>query len=94
MVKDKMIKMERQKKGGLIVPILIIVILILLGIIAYAFVIRPSISGFVIEKQIEAKDITLASIITQVQQKGYVQIVYGNESIVLVPYQGEESLSE
>lgn len=80
--------MERNKKKSWLVPILLLVIIVLLGIVLYTLVVQPSINGYVIEKQFEAKDIVLENIIAQVQRDGYVQIYMGNQSLTLVPYQG------
>jgi hypothetical protein len=62
-------------------------------IIAYIFLIKPAIQGYVINKQIEASDFIVGSIINQIQQQGYVQLNYGEQSMILVPYippQGEQ----
>jgi len=79
--------MAKKSRSGLVIIILIIIVLILLGIILYSFVIKPSISGYVLNKQIEAKDATLNTILLQIQQQGYAQISdnQGN-TIILVPY--------
>jgi len=71
---------------------LIIIILILLAVIAYLFVIRPSISGYIVQKQIEAKDMTLNTLLIQIQQQGYAQITdtEGN-AIILVPYNAQQA---
>jgi len=75
-----------ERKQARFVAILVIVIIVLLLFIAYAFWIKPSINGYVIKKQNEAKDIVLNTILLQIQQQGYAQIsdAQGN-SLVLVP---------
>lgn len=83
--------MRDNKKTNWLVISLIIVIVILLGIILYTFVIKPQINGYVINKQIEAKDYVLATLLMQIQQQGYTQIAdtEGN-SVILVPYVPQE----
>ena len=70
-----------------IIIILIVIILVLLSVILYSFVLKPSINGYIVNKQIEVKDATLNTILYQIQQQGYAQIsdTEGN-TIVLVPY--------
>jgi len=79
--------MAKTNRTKLIIVVLIIVILILLSVILYSFVLKPWINGYVINKQIQAKDATLNAILYQIQQQGYTQIAdsEGN-TITLVPY--------
>ena len=68
---------------------LILVIAVLLGIVLYSLVIRPSFTGYVIKIQSEAYDqartAILKGMITQLQQTGYIQIPIGDEVLRLVP---------
>ncbi|HLC86866.1 MAG: hypothetical protein A2639_02010 [Candidatus Staskawiczbacteria bacterium RIFCSPHIGHO2_01_FULL_34_27] len=73
-------------KPQLTIKILVVVVLILLAVIVYGFAIRPAFNSYVIQKQIEAKDLVLGSIISQVGQNGYVELINGNESLILIPY--------
>ncbi|MEK6895185.1 MAG: hypothetical protein AABX48_01565 [Nanoarchaeota archaeon] len=74
--------------SGKVVFILVLVILVLVAVVAYIFLIAPSINGYIVNKQIEAQQILVSTIIQQIQAQGYVQIpVSSNESLVLVPYQ-------
>jgi len=79
---------EEKSKTGIVILALILVIVVLLGVIAYTFYVKPSIDGYVVKKQIEAKDVVLNSILLQLQQQGFVKITdqEGN-SIVLAPVQ-------
>ena len=80
--------MEKQPKTGMIILTLIIVIVLLLGVITYAFVIQPKFNAYVVNKQIEAQGILVNGILSEIQSKGYVQIsISNNQSITLVPYQ-------
>ena len=63
----------------------LVVALVLILVVAYVMFIKPAINGYVIQKQIEAKDITLLSIVSQIQQQGFAQINLGNQTLVLVP---------
>lgn len=82
--------MGRNNQNKLII-ILIAVILVLGLIMAYAFLIKPSINGYVISKQSDAANIILSTMLTQIEQQGYTQIVdaEGN-AIILVPYVPEQ----
>ena len=57
-------------------------IIVLLGIIAYTFVVQPAISGYVIDKQLEARDIVLGNMLAQIQQQGYVQITDAQGNVI------------
>lgn len=70
--------------------ITLLVALVLILIVAYIVLIKPSFNGYVVKKQIEAKDLTLLSILNQVQQQGYAQITYGNQTLVLIPYNPQQ----
>lgn len=74
--------------------ITMLVALVLVVIVAYILLIKPSFNGYVIKKQIEAKDLTLLNILNQVQQQGYAQITYGNQTLVLVPYAPQEGQAQ
>lgn len=57
----------------------------------YAFLIKPGIDGYVVNKQLDAKDIVLSAMLAQIEQQGYTQIsdAEGN-TIVLIPYVPEQ----
>jgi hypothetical protein len=67
-----------------------VVILILLAVVVYSYAVKPAINAFVIEKQIEARDMTLEYLISSVETNGYVELTKGNETLILVPYQQPE----
>lgn len=75
-----------SNKGFLVVS-LILVILILLGVIGYAFAIKPAINSYVINNQNQGIDFAVSNILQQLQQNGYVQIPVGNQTLILVPAQ-------
>ena len=67
--------------------ILVGIIAVLLLVVLYAFILRPSINGYAIKLQTDGVNYALNLILSEVQQKGYVQIPVGeNQSIMLVPY--------
>jgi Tfp pilus assembly protein PilE len=74
------------KRTGLVIVILLVVILVLVGVMIFSFFVRPSYTGYVVDKQIEAQNILLANIVMQVQQNGFVQIPVGNQTLYLVPF--------
>jgi hypothetical protein len=74
--------------SGRVVWSLVIVILLLVVFLAYLFLIGPSINGYVIDKQIEAQQILVSNIVSQIQQQGYVQIPLSEDEVLtLIPYQ-------
>mgnify|MGYP001558350702 CR=1 FL=1 len=80
-----MIREERNPYRTLFILTLLI-LLVLIVIVVYAFAIKPTIQGYVINKQVEASDFIVGTIFNQVKQQGFVQLTYMNESVILVPY--------
>lgn len=77
-----------EKKSQKVIIALVAIIVILLLVLIYAFLLKPQFNGYVIQKQIDAQNLVLNALLTQLQQKGYVQISdpQGN-SIILAPVQ-------
>ncbi len=73
-------------KRNVLITVLVLVIVILLAAVLYAFVIKPAISGYTVQKQTEGVQIAVNSILAQLQQNGFVQIPIGNQTLILVPY--------
>ncbi len=67
---------------------LVFIIVVLGGILVYAFVFAPAVTGYTVDKQNEGVQIAISTILNQIQQNGFVQIPVGeNQTLVLVPYQ-------
>jgi len=67
---------------------LILGILVLVAGLAYVLLISPKISDYAFDNQIKGYQIAVNDLLTQLQQKGYVQIpVSENQSVILIPYQ-------
>ena len=75
---------NRNFRGLFYITLFLAVILFIL--LAYFFFVKPKFQGYVVDKQMEAKDLTLIAIANQINQQGYAQISYGNQSLILVPY--------
>lgn len=78
-----------NEKNSRLIFVLVAVIVVLAAVVLYAFVIRPSYNAYVtkIQNQGVSQGVTLAvsSILTQLQQAGYVQIpVGGNQTLTLI----------
>jgi hypothetical protein len=80
--------MEKMDGGNSrrLTVILVGIIAVLVLILLYAFVVRPSINGYAVKLQTEGVDYALSAILSQIQQNGYVQIPVGNQTLTLVPY--------
>lgn len=72
---------------GLLIGFLVLVIVILLGVVLFAFWAKPTFDSYVVEKRTEGYDIALNSIASTVLQNGFVQIPMGNQTMILVPAQ-------
>lgn len=75
-----------MNRTNVLIAILVLIIVVLGGVMVYYFVIKPSYTGYVVEKQIEGENICVAKILTQLQQNGFVQIPLGNQTLILVQY--------
>jgi len=84
-----------NKKGkstpAMIIAILMLVIVLLIAVIVYSFIVKPKFNAYVVNKQLEARDSVLSTVLLQLQQQGYVQITdaQGNK-IILVPVSPEQ----
>ena len=76
-----------MNKTNVLITVLVLVIVILAGIMLYAFIVKPKISGYNVQKQTEGVQLAINYILTQLQQNGFVQIPVGNQTLILVPYQ-------
>ena len=83
----------KRDRNTIIIASLVLLVIILSIMVVYAFVISPAITGFVVGKQIEARDFIINNMLLQLQQNGYVQIGVGNQSLILVPYQPPQQSS-
>lgn len=82
--------MAKDKKDFLILSLIIVVVL-LLGLVAYVFLITPAMNGLVVKGYYQGVN----DIVSQVKTNGYVQIPTGeNQTLILVPYQPAETTSK
>ena len=78
--------MERES-NRILIAVLIILVAVLGGMVLYSFALKPAISGYVVNAQNQGVNLAVASIVSQIQQQGYVQLTIGNNTLILVPYQ-------
>ena len=72
---------------ALFVGFLILVIVILVAVVVFAFWVKPAFNGYVVQKQVDAQNLILANIASTVLQNGFVQIPVGNQTMILVQAQ-------
>ncbi len=72
------------ERGSRLTVVLVVIIAILALVLIYAFVVRPSINGYVSKIQTQEDVRVLNAILSQLQQTGGVmQIPIGNQTITL-----------
>jgi hypothetical protein len=71
-------------KTRTLISILILVIILLLAVIAYAFLIKPSYTGYVVGKQSEGYEFAIVSIMQRASTCQPVPLVYNNQTITLI----------
>ena len=76
-----------QRKG--VIGILILLIIILTGMVIYAYIVTPIINKYVIKVYNQGANDVLNTIFIQIQQKGFTQISSGNQTLTLVPYKSK-----
>lgn len=81
----------KPERVGLVLGIMVFVIVVLGAIVLYAFVIKPTIDSSATNNQVIGYNIAINSMITQLQQQGYVVLNIGNQSIVLAPVQNPQA---
>ena len=78
---------DKTKK---IIWLLSLIITVLVLALVYFLVISPQIENKTIEKEdglrMEGFNYAIGSILSSIQEQGFVEIPVGNESLVLVPY--------
>ena len=68
--------------------IMFIVIVVLAVIVVYAFVVKPAVTGFAVDRQNEGIAFCMQNIVDQVQQNQFVQLPIGDgRTLILVPQQ-------
>ncbi len=76
-----------MKEQKFLVPILVGVIVVLALLVIYAFVVKPAINGYAVKSYNEGVNYAISTMISQLQNNGYVQIpLPNNQSVILVPY--------
>jgi len=91
---------DDSRKTTWIILVLVLVIVVLLGVMAYSFWIQPSYQKFIYNKQVEAynqgvmysQTAFLNEIASQIQQTGYVQIPLNeNQTLYLAPFNPQQN---
>lgn len=77
-------------RTSLLIGFLVLVIAILVIVVLIAFWIKPTFDSYVVQKQVDAQNVVLSNIVSQVQQNGVVQIPIGNQSLFLVPFNPQQ----
>ena len=75
---------ENKNKTGLIIGILLLVIVALLVIVVYAFVVKPAVTGYVVNAQNEGVQFAVASIMQQAATCQPVPLTFGNQTINMI----------
>lgn len=74
----------KNNKISLLVKILILVIVILLAIIAYVFIVRPTITGYIIEGHNQGYERAILQIAEQATTCQQVPLTIGEQTINLI----------
>lgn len=72
------------KSIGIVVGVLLLIIVVLAGFLVYAFAVRPAISGYAVERQMEGVQYAIISIMQQAATCQAVPLTAGNQTINVV----------
>lgn len=75
---------KMAKSVGFVIGILLLIIVVLIGFLVYAFAIRPAITGYMAEKQFEGFEYALVSIMQQAATCQPVPLTYNNQTINMI----------
>jgi len=73
-----------ERKQRVLITVLVLIIIILAAIVFYSFIIKPSISGYVIDKQAEGYQIAILTIMQRASTCQTVPLFYNNQTINLI----------
>ena len=71
-------------KTRLLIVFLVLIIVVLVGLLLFIFLIRPQVTGYTTQKQVEGYQIALADIIRVVSQCQAFPVPVGNQTINLI----------
>ncbi len=71
-------------KKNILITLLIVIIVIMAIALVYVFLIRPGITGYTIDKQNQAIDFTVVSIMQRVATCQSVPLTFGNQTINII----------
>lgn len=77
-----------------IIKILVGVVFVLAIGILYFLVIKPQIDKAATNNQVTGYNLAINSLLSQLQQQGYVQLTIGNQTLILVPYQSPQNTTQ
>lgn len=72
------------KSTGIVIGVLLLIIIVLAGFLIYAFAVRPAVTGYVAEKQMQGIEFAVITIAEQAKTCQLVPLLYGNETINMV----------
>ena len=80
-----------QNKTGLIMTVLLLLVIILGAMVLYAFVVKPTFSGYIVDAQNQGINYTINIILNQLQQQRYVALPVGNQTLYLAPFNPQQA---
>lgn len=83
-------------RTGVLITVLVLVIVVLAGVVLFSLWVKPTIDGYIVEKQVDAQTLVYQDILDQVQQNGFFQMRVGNQTLLLAPFnpQGQQQVQQ
>ena len=83
-----------RDKTGVVIGILVLLVIVLAGAVAYAFLVKPAVTGYVVNAQNQGIQYTIGTIVSQIQQQGYAQLPVGNQTLYLAPFNPQQQAQQ
>ena len=75
---------EKKDSSGLLIKILVLIIVVLLSVILYAFAIKPAIAVYVVKALTKGYEYAILQIVQQASACQVVPLTFGNQTIEIV----------
>ncbi len=76
--------MASDKSTKVVIWILLLVILVLVVFLAYTFLLRPVVTGYATERQVEGYQVAILQVMQQASTCQPVPLTFGNQTINLI----------
>ncbi|MEK6897951.1 MAG: hypothetical protein AABX28_01185 [Nanoarchaeota archaeon] len=74
----------RDNKSGIVIVVLISLVLVLGGLVAYSFLVKPAITGYAVNAQTQGVQYAIYSIMKEAAKCQSVPLTFGNQTMNII----------